>query len=49
MRLLPLDILSEDKLAWTKSCISCGACEYICPSAIPLLRLIDRKRGKTED
>lgn len=49
IRLMPTDILAQDGLTLINNCISCGACEYICPSNIPLLRLIDRARNKTEE
>ena len=46
---MPLDILAGEAELLRERCVSCGACEYICPSGIPLVRLIKGARGKAEE
>lgn len=40
--LVPSDVLFENARLLRKDCVACGCCEFICPSGIPLLALINR-------
>lgn len=45
--LYPFEVISKNIKDIKKCCIECGACEYICPSGIPLLSMI--KEVKQEE
>jgi len=47
VKLYPFEIISRARSYPRNICIGCGACEYICPSGIPLLQMI-RAKNKEE-